>query len=103
MRAMSSAIIHDLYVNGTLRPGRPLEADAPLVIDSNAVLTFPIALERFEPAAGQRSQVLERRGGFQLVQSHFSSTGKTLEGLNTLTGGKVARSLVAIAQNHQDI
>jgi hypothetical protein len=37
----------------------PLKTDAPLTIDWDTVLSFPVAVQRFEPVAGRNQQVLE--------------------------------------------
>ena len=36
----------------------PLETNAPPVIDSNAVLSFPIAVERLQPVGGRDAQIV---------------------------------------------
>jgi len=33
----------------------PSEADAPLIVDTNTVLSLPVALQCFKPIAGRRS------------------------------------------------
>jgi hypothetical protein len=38
----------------------PDEAQAPLVVDSNAVLPRAISLQGFEPVSGKRSEIFER-------------------------------------------
>jgi len=40
----------------------PVETDAPLVIDPNAVLTFPISFQLFKLIARRREQVAEILG-----------------------------------------
>jgi len=47
---------------------RPYEADAPLVIDPDAVLTDAIAFQSFEPISGRNPQVIERSSGSQLAK-----------------------------------
>jgi hypothetical protein len=54
-------IIHDLDVPGVAIA--PKEADAPLVVDPDAVLAAPIALERLQPIrrrSGQKRQARRR-------------------------------------------
>ena len=46
----------------------PDEADAPLTIDADAVLTSPVALECFQTIARRNAQELQRCGGVQLLQ-----------------------------------
>jgi len=50
-------IIHDLDILGAA--GTPHEADAPLVVDADRMLTKPISLQRFEPVARRRTQVVQ--------------------------------------------
>ena len=46
----------------------PPEANAPLVIDANAVLPFKAALQRFEPVARRHGHLPQFRGGMQSQQ-----------------------------------
>jgi hypothetical protein len=56
-------VVNDLNV---LRSRRgPAEADAPLVVDADTVLSFAVALERLKPIAGRGTQELECRGGLE--------------------------------------
>lgn len=57
-------IVHDLDIVRVAVA--PAEADPPLVVDANAVLAAPIALERFQPVARWHSQVIEALGGVEL-------------------------------------
>lgn len=56
-------IIDDLDIEGVAR-FEP-EADAPLVVDTNAPLSLSLALERFEPVARRHSQVFDSSRGVQ--------------------------------------
>lgn len=47
----------------------PNEADAPLVIDADAVLTLTVAREGFEPVAGRKLQKIELHGGVEQLKS----------------------------------
>jgi hypothetical protein len=46
----------------------PYEADAPLIIDSNAVLAMAIAAQAFEPVSSRSGQIAELRGEMNLVE-----------------------------------
>ena len=46
----------------------PHEADSPLVIDANAVLSFSITFQRFQVVAGRRLHEIQRLGCIQLRQ-----------------------------------
>ena len=52
----------------------PREADVPLPIDANAVLTLADAFQPFEAQAGQRGEVGQRGGGVEL-QKAFEGYG----------------------------
>lgn len=46
----------------------PDEAQPPLFVDADTVLSFSIAFERFEPVTGRNSQVIKSGGPVQLRQ-----------------------------------
>jgi hypothetical protein len=54
-------ILADLYLVSAV--GTPDEADPPLVVDADAVLSVPVSPEQLEPIARRASEVLEARGG----------------------------------------
>src|SRR5690625_6583756 len=61
-----SVVVNELHL---LWPGvGPREADPPLVVDLDAVLSGPIALEGLEPASGRHADVFERLRGPHLTQ-----------------------------------
>ena len=49
-------MIHDCYVERVAL--MPADADPPLIVDPNAVLSGPIALELLEPIAQRRPEIL---------------------------------------------
>jgi len=50
-------VVNDLHICRSRRTRRPLEADPPLVVDTNAVLPLSVALQGFKSVAGQRTQI----------------------------------------------
>jgi dihydrofolate reductase len=56
-------IVYDLNIMGVAV--LPAEADAPLVIDANAVLAAPSALELLQPIGWRHSQIAQRFGRVQ--------------------------------------
>ena len=54
----------------------PAKADAPLIVDPNAVLAFAIAFERFEAICRRRAQIVERSG---VVEHTQLSSGNELD------------------------
>ena len=79
-------VIGDFYVGGVI-VFSPREADAPLLIDADAVLAFAAAFQAFETQAGERGKVGERGGGVEL--------GEALESDGLHIVGKFAGELAA--------
>src|SRR5882724_4894411 len=59
-------VVDDFNVSGA--GTSPSKTDTPLVIDSHAELTCPVALERFQPVAWNGAQIRQRRGGVEMIQ-----------------------------------
>src|SRR5206468_12819703 len=97
----SSVIIDNLDVRWARRPIRPLETDAPLIVDADAVLPLPIALQRFEPIAGQRRQVMQDVRGFKAIELEPCAPRDARERFHALAGREVGRSLIAVADDHR--
>nr|BFF06767.1 hypothetical protein GCM10023233_17360 [Brevibacterium otitidis] len=51
------AVVDDLHIARARRG--PDEADAPLVVDLDAVLPRPVALQEFDPVAGRNPKLVE--------------------------------------------
>lgn len=64
-------VIGDLYLlGGAIVPDK---TDPPLIVDPDAVLSFAVALERFEAVAGRRPQIQKpgcRVEHIELAQRH---------------------------------
>jgi len=73
-------IIDDLHVvSVTLSP---LETDAPLIVDSDAVLTPTVTLKFLQAIAGSDPQILQR---LRVVQHYELATGGVLDALEAWT------------------
>jgi hypothetical protein len=59
-------IVHDLNVVGVAVP--PAEANAPLIVDANAMVASAIAFELFEPIVRWHAEILELLGGVDEAQ-----------------------------------
>lgn len=59
-------VIDNFYILGAF--GCPHEADAPLVVDADAVLALAVALQGFKPVAGRDTQVVQHMGRVQQAQ-----------------------------------
>ena len=66
----SLVIIRDFHIVGVL--AIPAEADSILVIDSDAVLTRPVAFERFQVISRWKTEFMKGGRGFEL--SEFSQS-----------------------------
>jgi hypothetical protein len=64
-------IVHKLDVVSV--PFTPAEADAPLVVDANAVLTGSVAFQRLQPVARRYPQGFQRSGGMNLDELSIGS------------------------------
>src|SRR5438094_8261905 len=59
-------VVHDFHVQRIL--ALPAEANAPLVIDTDAVLPVPVALQRFKPISRRSAQISQAPGLVQQQQ-----------------------------------
>jgi len=76
-------IVNDLDLSGSKIS--PNKTNAPLIVDTNTVLPFPIALQRLKSIAWQRSKHSQRAGSVQQTQPlerRTLNTGKTLNELS---------------------
>src|SRR6267378_3234013 len=96
----SSVIIDNLDVRRARGSIRPLKTDAPLIVDADAVLPLPIALQRFEPVPGQRRQIMKDVRGFEPIEFEPSRPLDARERFHAFAGREVDRSLIAVADDH---
>ena len=69
-------VIHDLDIETI--PSAPLEAEPPLVVDPDAVLSLTIAPQSFEAVSRNRRKVRQARGrvqGFELAPGGLLGAG----------------------------
>jgi hypothetical protein len=64
-------IVNDFDILGT--GVRPNEADAPLVVDPDTVLSDAIATQQFQPVSRRRSKITQRLGVMELPQFALSN------------------------------
>jgi hypothetical protein len=93
-------IVHDLDIDRPWRPEGPLKADAPLVVDADAVLTGPIAAKRLQPIARQRGKISKALRGIHSIQTRLGLSSKSGELSNPVAGSKPFGPPVPIADNH---
>lgn len=73
-------IIDNLYVVGISIS--PFEADAPLIVDSDAVLSFAIPFQWLQAIAGEGTERLKIRCGIEHIQLAESLTFNGLKTAN---------------------
>ena len=81
-------VIHDFNLAWPRLTIWPLEADAPLLVDADEILTLAVASERFQPIASQATQRPEGNCCVQYRQPLDGLLLETLEITDELTFGK---------------
>src|SRR5258708_16789829 len=77
----SLMIINDLHVRRTRRAFLPFEANAPLVIDTNAELSPAVSLQSLKAVARQHSKIPKCDGSLKTIQLH---SGRPFDARETL-------------------
>ncbi len=90
-------IIHDLDVFRAIGARRPLETEAPLLVDPNAVLAFPVAGQSLQMVPRELCQIPQAGGCFQDPQAFFGLAAKSLESGNSLAFGETFGSAILVA------
>src|ERR1700720_3213055 len=93
-------IVNNLHVRWSQRPGRPLEANPPLIVNPDAVLALAVADQSFEAIARKNGKVPERCGGLQAVELQASGALKSRKSLDAFAGSEISGPAVPIADNH---
>ncbi len=75
MTSHSGVIIHDFNVGGTSI--RPNEANPPLIVDPDTVLTDTISLKDLKPVAWRREKIFQPVRGVQHVELPGRNSGDT--------------------------
>jgi hypothetical protein len=84
-------IIHNLNVVGI--PVMPNKADAPLIVDADAVLSFPVLVEGFQAISWWRRQVAQLSGNVQLPKFSLRHSLESTKLFHPLPGMKPFRIL----------
>src|SRR5882724_6978134 len=93
-------IVNNLHVRWSWRAARPLEANSPLVVNANTVLTLAVADQSFEAIARQSGKVPERCGRLQTVELQARGALESRECLDPFPRREAAGPFVAIAKDH---
>ncbi len=103
---MLLVIVNDLHVRWSWCSIRPFEANAPLVVDPNAVLALTVANQGFKAIPWKGGEIAKRRGSFHPVKLETRRPFKARKRLYTLSSSEVSAPLASIADYHsalQDI
>jgi hypothetical protein len=80
---------------------RPHEAEPPLIIDSDAILSFAITAKDLESISRNACQRRQRGGGVQHDQPSLGLRGECLEFANSLATEYGARALIPKRADHK--
>jgi hypothetical protein len=69
-----ASVVVNYFNFGRARTG-PFEADPPLIVDADAMLAGPVALQLFQPVTGGNSEVVEIYGGVEDEEFSKGDTG----------------------------
>lgn len=93
-------IVDDLNVRRAGLASGPGEADAPLIVDADAVFAGAVALQCFEAVAWECGQICERDSGFKAVKFEASGAFEAGEGFDPLSCVELRGLLVAKTADH---
>src|SRR5258708_28555452 len=91
-------IINDLHVRRTRRAFLPFEANAPLVIDTNAELSPAVSLQSLKAVARQHSKIPKCDGSLKTIQLH---AGRAFDARETLLPAFQQQSLWSAYRGNQ--
>ena len=94
-------VIDDFDVFRALGSRRPFERNAPLLVNSDAVLALSITDERFKAVATKLPEVAKAVGRLKNPKALFSLATEALERRDSLALGKAPGSHVPVAPNHR--
>ena len=93
-------VIDDFNIGRAGCFGGPFEADPPLLIDTDAELTGPVAAQALQPVAGKGMQRLKAGRGVQNFQALGRLSLETLKRADERSLRESLGSFVAEAQDH---
>ena len=95
-------VIDNLNIDRAGRVLRPLKANPPLIIDTDAVLALPVALEGFQPIAGKGGEVFQARRRVQAVEPRFGLTCETGKFFEVIAIGEPPGFVVPVTHDHDE-
>jgi hypothetical protein len=100
LMASRSMRVNDLDVEWAPLAIGPLETDAPLIVDSDAVLSRSIALQGFKAIAWWGHQVTKRHRRLDTIKLAKRLSGEPRESWDMPPVGKPLGSLVPVLRRH---
>jgi hypothetical protein len=93
-------IIDDFHVGRTV--GSPSEANAPLIIDANAVLSQSVSFQGFEPVPGRSQQISQFDRSCQLIEFATRGAFAIYPACNPLPSGELLGLLAFEGPDHRN-
>jgi hypothetical protein len=100
MASFLSMVVDYFHVFGAVGAFWPLKTNAPLLVDTDAVLPLAIAAERFKVIAGKGGKILQGYCRLKNAKAPFGLMAKGVELRDALPFRKQPRSLVPVAPYH---
>src|SRR5690242_4792908 len=95
-------VVRDLDVDRARGARRPLEANPPLVIDADAVLTGAVALESFQSVPTDCGEVPKARRRVETIETHLGLSCETGKLLDVFASGETGGFSIPVTHNHWD-
>jgi hypothetical protein len=93
-------VVRNLNVDWARRTCRPLEANPPLVIDADAVLTGTVAFESFQSISADCGEIFEAGRGIETIEPSLGLSGETGKLLDVFAGGETGGLPVPVTHDH---
>ena len=96
-------IINNFYARGTRGAVPPVEANPPLIVDADAVLSFSVSLQHLETVTGQGGDIAKPGSRLQAIQLQTGGSLDAGECLHPFAKRKIPGPLIAVTENHSSI
>jgi hypothetical protein len=100
MASFLSMVVDYFHVFGAVGAFWPLKTNAPLLVDTDAVLPLAITAKRFKVVAGKGGKILQGCCRLENAKAPFGLMAKGVELRDALPFRKQSRSLVPVAPYH---
>jgi hypothetical protein len=100
MVSFLSMVVGYFNVFGAVGAFRPFKTNAPLLVDTDAVLPLAIAAKRFKVVAGKGGKILQGCCRLENAKAPFGLMAKGVELRDAFPFCKQSRSLVPVAPYH---